>query len=454
MPNPAAPISTEVFVIPYETAYLVYAPLRRLAFVANAPTVNLIAQLREKPLENPTEEQAALLDFLDGIRLTGADGDVLISGLDQPDFKPTEVTLFLTSECNLRCVYCYARAGDLAVERMSMETAQRGIDYVVANALELNTGWFGLYFHGGGEPTINHEVLVGSHEYAKMLAEQYGLELTTSIATNGVLSPKSRRWIIENLQGASVSLDGSPEVNDRNRPNIAGGGSGSRVLETLHEFDAANFPYGVRVTVSAQTVHEIANTVRYIVENTHPARIQVEPVYDIGRGENASLHVEIDAFINGYRESWQLAHEHGIELEFSSARLDEVTSRFCRAYGEGFQLTPQGNVTGCYEVYSETADFAEDIIFGQYDAQRRKYILDQNKLQKMRDHNVENQPWCNGCFAKWHCSGDCPNKVLHASINGEFRGMPSCEITRAIVLDQIVRKISDSGGVVWVEDIE
>ena len=444
-------ISTDVFVVPYENAYIIYAPLRRLAFVANAAAVNMIALLKEGAIENPTEEQSTFIRFLDAIHLTGADGNRPIGGLVQPTYKPTEVTLFLTSLCNLRCVYCYAQAGELPAVRMPLEIAKRGIDYVVANALELKMGRFGVNYHGGGEPTINHTVLIDSHAYAKDLAKLQGLRLSSGIATNGVISPRIRQWIIENLQGASVSLDGPPEVHDRNRPMVSGAGSGVRVLETLQAFDEAGFRYGIRMTVSSKTVNEMANSVRFILDHFKPSRLQIEPVYALGRGMQTDLHVDVDAFIRGYRESWEIAHEQGIELIFSSARIDAITSRFCRAYGEGFSLTPKGNVSGCFEVYDESADFAEDVIFGTYDEKQSSYIFDEAKLEKLREHNVGKQTWCNGCFAKWHCSGDCANKARHASIDGEFQGMPSCDITRSIILHQIVRKISDSGGTIWME---
>lgn len=445
-------ITTDVFVIPEEEqTYLVYAPLRRLAFMTNAAAVNTIAALKNGELTHPTDEQIAFIQFLKRIGLTGVDGDRQVQGLSQPNYQPVEVTLFLTSECNLRCVYCYARAGDLPGERMALQTAQRGIDYVVRNALERNTGWFGVHYHGGGEPTLNHRVLTASHAYAKALAQQHGLRFDSGIATNGVLSPRGRQWIINNLQGASVSLDGIPTVNDRNRPTQAGQGSGRLVMETLRAFDQADFRYGIRITVSAQTVSEMVSTVRFILEQTRPMRLQIEPVYDIGRGEEAHLHVDPAAFIQGYRAAWALAHEKGVELYYSAARIDDLTSRFCGAYGEGFSLTPQGHVSGCYEVYDERADFASDVLFGHFAEAENTYQFDAAKLDRLRAHNVNQQPWCHGCFAKWHCSGDCPNKAHHAAHNGEFQGMPTCEITRSLVHDQIKQKIMDAGGMIWLE---
>lgn len=444
-------IATEVFAIPYEDAFIVYAPLRRLAFVASAGAVNAMARLKQGALTNPTEEEATFIRFLDALGLTTSEGDRPIQGLQQARYKPNEVTLFLTTACNLRCVYCYARAGDAVAERMTMETAKRGIDYVVGNAVEQKVRWFGVNYHGGGEPTVNYTVLKDSHGYASELAARHALKLQSSIATNGVLSPRVRDWMITHLDGASVSLDGSPQVNDRNRPTVNGAGSGAKVMETLALFDEAGFKYGVRITVTPCTVGDMPETVRYILERCHPVKMQIEPVYDIGRGQRADLHVESAAFLQGYLESWEIAHTHGVPLAYSSARIDMLTARFCRAYGEGFSLTPKGNVSGCFEVYDETADFAEDVIFGSFDEAAGSYSFDDAKLARLRRHDVMSQSWCDGCFARWHCSGDCPIKTRHASGGGEFAGMPSCEITRGIVLHQLVHKISDAGGTLWME---
>ena len=91
------------------------------------------------------------------------------------DPKPTAVTLFLTTACNLRCTYCYASAGDTPTRVMPMEVAQRGIDFVIANALELGRPAIEIAYHGGGEPSVNWKTLTGSYDYAREQAGAVGL---------------------------------------------------------------------------------------------------------------------------------------------------------------------------------------------------------------------------------------------------------------------------------------
>lgn len=443
-------ITTEVFVIPLLNRYLVYAPLRRIAFITNAKGVNLLYRLREGNWQ-PSSEETKFLRFCREIRLTGEDGDYPISTLECCTYKPTEVTLFLTTRCNLHCIYCYASAGDRPLTEMSLKTAKRGIEFVCHSALERGKTEFGVGYHGGGEPTIHWEVLTKSFTYAKQLARKYGLEVYGSMATNGVLSPEKRRWIIENFRGVNLSVDGLPEVQDFQRPMPSGRPSSKAVMETIRAFDQANFPYGIRITVTAPSLERLPQSIAYLLDNAHPKYIQVEPVYLLGRGRNTSLAVEPQGFVQAFLEAKLLAEQCGVDMFYSAARIDVLTNRFCQCCGEGFNLTPQGLVSACYEVPDPGFEFAEQFIFGWYNEHLARYEFEEEKLARLRNHTVEQIPWCQDCFCKWHCAGDCAYKTRHATVNGEFVGDPRCEITRALTLAQILDKIKQNGGMVWAE---
>lgn len=444
-------ITTDVFVIPLLDRYLVYAPLRRAAFITNAAGVNLLYRLRQGNVQPASEEESAYLRFCQEISLTGEEGDFPISTLEWGVFKPTEVTLFLTTRCNLRCIYCYASAGDRPLAEMSLETAQRGIEFVCNNALERGKTEFGVGYHGGGEPTAHWQVLTESFAYAQRLAREKGLEVYGSMATNGILSPEQQRWIIENFRGVNLSVDGLPEVQDFQRPALSGKPSSQVVMQTVRAFDRANFQYGIRVTVTAASVERLPQSIAYLLDNAHPKHIQVEPMYVLGRGRDNGLAVEPQAFVQAFREAKVLAEQCGVDMFYSAARVDVLTNRFCQSCGEGFSLTPQGLVSACYEVPDPGFEFAKQFIFGQYDEHRTRYEFDEEKLARLRHHTVEQIPWCQDCFCKWHCAGDCTYKARHAMGNGEFVGDPRCEITRALTLDQILEKIKQSGGAVWAE---
>jgi len=447
-----ASISTEIYIIPVSSQYLVYAPLRRIAFLANTALVNFLWRLRQRRIEKYTNEEKTFMVFFKDIQLIGEEGDRPIATFKSAIFKPTEVTLFLTTRCNLRCVYCYASAGTRPCADMSLYTAKRGIGLVCGNAVELGKEKFVVGYHGGGEPTMHWKVLIESLAYARRQARKYGIEVRATAATNGVFSESKRRWIIENLDGVSLSVDGLPEIHDIHRPLSSGEPSSKIVFQTIASFEKANFSYGLRLTVTTYSVEKVPDSISYLLDYAHPKQIQLEPVYNLGRGQDKNLHVKPEAFVDAFRESKLITDKHGVKLFYSSARADVLTNRFCQSCGEGFSLTPDGDISACYEVCDKKMQFSEDFIFGRYDYHQKRFIFDDQKLYQLRNRTVENIPWCQECFCKWHCAGDCPNKARHAMIDGRFVGHPRCEITRALVLDQILEKINKSGGIFWVEN--
>jgi uncharacterized protein len=363
---------------------------------------------------------------------------------------PTAVTLFLTTGCSLRCTYCYASAGDTPLETMPIDVARQGIDFVVRNAALLGAPGFALAFHGGGEPTLNWKVLTGAWAHACRRADEHALQLSASTATNGVLNEVQIGWITAHLQSASVSFDGLPEVHDRHRPLANGKGSSERVLHTLARFDAAAFRYGIRVTVTADQIQRLPESIDFICRESSAAHIQVEPAYRMGRWREAPT-AETELFIAAFRAAREVANGHRRTLSYSAARVGLLTRHFCGVSQDSFALSPKGQVSACYEVFSEHSDFAERFFYA-HPADDGHYRFDVERLHALRRLSVEHQPFCQGCFAKWHCAGDCHRNALSVDATGDFQGSDRCHVTRALTRDQIVERIAGAGGLVWRGD--
>jgi uncharacterized protein len=232
-------------------------------------------------------------------------------------------------------------------------------------------------------------------------------------------------------------------------PLPSGKPSSSAVLQTIRAFDRADFPYGIRITVTATSVELLPQSIEYLLDQAHPKHIQVEPMYVLGRGRESGLEVDPQAFIQSFREARPIALQRGVDFFYSGARLDVLADRFCQSCGEGFSLTPQGLVSACYEVPDAGFEFSGQFIIGHYDDRQERYVFDGEKLERLRSHTVEQIPWCRDCFCKWHCGGDCAYKGRHAMVDGQFLGDARCEITHALTLDQVLEKIEQSGGELW-----
>lgn len=444
-------ISAELFTIPLEdNRYIIYAPLRRAAFVTNAKVVNFLADLKDGVFDESADIDGSLVEFLRRMEILDASPEQLpVTGFKGHP-EPTSVTLFLTTACNLRCTYCYASAGDTPTKNMPLEVAKRGIDFVAKNAVKKKSGCFEILYHGGGEPTVNWRTMTESFYYARQKAEELNLDVRAASASNGVLKDSQIDWIIENLHSVNISFDGLPSAHDKHRLTVLGQGSSHLVMHTIRRFDEENFPYGLRVTVTRDQIENLPDSVEFICSNFEVEQIQVEPAYQLGRWTDAPT-AETEEFIAAYREAQGRAHAHGREITYSAARLGLLTNHFCGITQDTFALSPDGNVSSCYEVFSEDNPLSNFFFYGEPAKKDGKYRFSLPVLNNLRDLGVQNREFCQGCFAKWTCAGDCYHKALTVSDNGEFQGSDRCHITREITKDQILEKIAGSGGLFWHE---
>lgn len=72
-------------------------------------------------------------------------------------------SFFLTTKCNLRCVYCYNSKERMSYKQQSLplEIAKAGVDYFFANNSSRH-----IRFYGPGEPTQEFELMKSIVDYA------------------------------------------------------------------------------------------------------------------------------------------------------------------------------------------------------------------------------------------------------------------------------------------------
>jgi uncharacterized protein len=441
-------LPAELFVLPLgESDYLVYAPLRRAALIANHALVRFLRELHTG--EASVDAHPEIADFLRQCGVLDGDEESAPDRSPSGPPRPVAATLLLTNACNLRCRYCYAAAGEKPPEFMSMETARRAIDFVAQNAAAAGLRRFEVDFHGAGEPTVHWKLLQEAHRYARGVAHSRGLQLRSSLTTNGVLPPGKRAWIVAHLNGANVSFDGLPEVQDANRRFPSGRGSSDLVLATLRDFDRSGFRYSIRMTVTSESAPRLPQSVAFLCRRFRPRAIQVEPLYRMGRGRDA-VNSETGVFIEAYRAARRTSEKAARLLRFSGARFPTVTNRFCGVANDNFCVSPAGNISACHEVADERQPWAERFFYGRPSPGASGFAFDEPVYTALRAHTVHHLPYCGGCFAKWSCAGDCHHKALHWD-PAEFAGAGRCDVIRALTKDQILEKIAASGGVFWKE---
>jgi len=425
-----------VFVIPFaENRFIVYLPLSGILFKANTAAVNLFYKALAG--DSMAQEKLSLSqDLVARIKKENTDHQTIVPGSVQ--FTPTMVNLFLTTDCSMRCVYCYASGGESRIN-IKKEFVEVAISEIIKNAKTHKSPGIVVNFHGGGDIAVVWPLLEEITCYIKDKARENHLNTEFSAGLNGVLSDYQRKWIIDNIQSITLSLDGDEEIQNRLRPMKNGHPSFDIVDKTLKYFDTHNYNYAIRTTVTADTVDHLDRIIAFICSHYTVKRIKAEPVYIQGRANryNVSMPDE-EKFIKNFLKAKKIAAGVGKELLYSGARFEILTSSFCKATGASFGVTPEGYISSCYEVLDKN-DPASDIFFyGKIEEGQIK--IDQYKLDNLQKFIVTSKEKCRNCFAKFHCAGDCPVKsVLSTSDNktSNYRCIINRELTKQQLLEAI-----------------
>ncbi len=431
-----------LFCIPHNGKFILYQPFLGIAFLTNPAFVNLLfkARLGEKQALEELDCDKTLINKLFEAEHAIAQKDCQKT---HPEFKPVSVSLFLTNNCNLRCKYCYAEGGHNRTQ-MPWDMITSILDQVALNAIEKNTKKLVVNFHGGGDISAAWDLFVQTKEYLDVLCSKHNLDLFTSAGSNGILDATQREWFIRNINHATLSIDGTESIQNNQRPFPDGRPSFPTVDETLNAFDRANYPYAIRSTITSESVFHLEEIIRFFSGRYKIRKIKFEPMYPRGRAEKLELKApDAVTFVEAFRKARKIAHENGIDLMYSGARLNALTHAFCQAAGNSCAVTPEGWITSCYEVLSTADPFSETFFYGRFNPESKKIDIDHVKRDKLFELSVTNKSFCDKCFCKWHCAGDCAVKSLHSEQITDTAALPDrCYINRELTKDQLIEAIN------------
>jgi uncharacterized protein len=325
---------------------------------------------------------------------------------------------------------------------LSVELARAVIDRVCQNALERGQQQFELTFHGGGEPVLGWTVLQEATAYARTKS----LPCHVSMVSNGAWSVSQRDWILHHLDGLSLSFDGQPETQNRQRPFSSGLGSFRAVLPNIRALDRAGFPYGFRMTATAPWRRSLADDVRFVCTETGCQAMQVEPAFNARRGEHQGpTQAEAEAFAAGFLEAFEAAAQAGRQLTYSGARPWLLTRTFCTAPYGALIVNAAGKLVACYEITRDEHPLAEMSTVGRVvDAQ---VIVDEPARDALLGCLDKRNAQCRECFCYWHCAGDCYTRALTAGAGDAQSPSPRCAMNRQITAGILLWYIMSGDGV-------
>jgi uncharacterized protein len=434
-------MNMELYIIPIsnvdqDNAFLVYRPLLGLAFIGNQSMAALAKSLGQD-LSQPVAED--IRTFLEKIGFFCPDPTSPPSP-DSGAFSPISLALLMTNQCQLRCTYCYAAAGDFPRQHLSIETGYAAIDYTYENLKRLNFPKFTISLHGGGEPTFPWKTLRALVAYAR----EKPIPTEFSLTSNGVWSEQQTKWIMAYIGSVGISMDGSPQTQDLQRPLVSGKGSSQWVMRTLREMEANNYSYGLRLT-AVPPFDRLIEDIRFLCENTRCNQMQVEAAFNTQRGEEGQPELEHGLeFLKIFFAAQRLAEQYGRTLRCAGSDIDHITSVSCGSPFNTLVVTPQNNLVACFEVVNDSHPLAELATIGRFTPQGVQ--IDEGVRSRLRQKIDERRASCRECFCYWTCAGDCLIRSFSPTPNSHLNHGARCELNRILLREMLLKHIAAGNG--------
>lgn len=184
-----------------------------------------------------------------------------------------EITFIVTKDCQLACKYCYL-VGKNSNERMSLDTAKKAVDYVLANE---NDECFAtesvVWDFIGGEPFLEIGLIDSICDYIKM--EMYRLNhhwfnsYRFNLTTNGINyhDNKVQNFIQKNRGhlNITITIDGTKLKHDLNRIYKGSGkGSYDDVVRNIPLYLKQYPDAATKVTISSADIPYIKESVLHL----------------------------------------------------------------------------------------------------------------------------------------------------------------------------------------------
>ena len=318
-----------------------------------------------------------------------------------------DLSLALTLDCNLKCLYCHSRAGEFNEPDMSHELLKKSLDYSFKKAINKQEKFIRIFFAGGGEPTYNYPLFQFAVSEVKETAKRYECDHSLIMSTNGFYDENVADYIMGNFSSISFSLDGNEEIQNIHRPTKNGKGSFGRVFKTAKYFYNSGFNIAFRATVSNLTIQKMDDFFSFFETEFPNSKIGVEALNPLGRGQNYTNGIEppsTEGFVSFIKKAYEISYSK--ELRFMNSSIgsfDVIRASFCGSVRvPGYTITPNGDIMCCTR-----HDHPETFSFGKFVAEKNGPIFDDDKIKIIHSQNVFNYPECQDCFCKYNCGGDC-----------------------------------------------
>ncbi|MBN1477108.1 4Fe-4S cluster-binding domain-containing protein, partial [Candidatus Sumerlaeota bacterium] len=225
----------------------------------------------------------------------------------------SNLDLDVTERCNLRCIYCFK--GAKGERDMPLSVGKAAVDWLMeasGDTTDLQINFM------GGEPLLCfRELLAPLVQYGHRKARSLGKAITFTATTNLTLVTQEMVDLWDRFNcGWLCSIDGTPEIQNAQRPFAGGGGSASEAERGARLILRTRPHLSVRSTIHPSHVKALAECFRHLIHLGFPLVIMALSDTHLWSGRKLTLLEE--------------------QLEKVRLEITEHLRRGCRAALSGF----------------------------------------------------------------------------------------------------------------------
>ncbi|MGE5391381.1 MAG: radical SAM protein [Deltaproteobacteria bacterium] len=418
-----------VFAVPVADKWLLHAPLHGITALLNKSAA---AALKEGVSICKTPDLLELFHLLDH---TPQD----IPGPHQGNLKPRFLGLITTRKCNLNCLYCnFGAVQNCDGTTMDLDLAAAAVDWMLELTLDAKKPTLEVHFFGG-EPFCAPQVIEAAVHRARYQAGRFGLKTHFEVSTNACFDEKYCTFAADYLDSIVVSLDGTPDIQNRQRPLAGGGGSYDLAARNILALSRSGAELCLRVCVSQDSVGRMDTIAAWLAKNFHPSSIsfesmQASPLHDSGGLQAPDPWYFAAAYLNAS----YLLRSAGITPVYAAADSSGPRHCFCPLGRDTLIVTPEGRVNGCYLLEDDWVQRGLDLNYG-YINKPGEPVINDKSIDRVRALTGGHPLRCGHCIARFCCAGGC--RVSHS-----YPGCPEvyddfCIQTRIITVGQLLNDI-------------
>ncbi|GAB6178769.1 thioether cross-link-forming SCIFF peptide maturase [Desulfotomaculum defluvii] len=336
--------------------------------------------------------------------------------------------LLPTTNCNLRCKYCFVEDDDrpFQPQYMTREIARKGLE--VFAKLTDGAENISINFYGG-EPLLNEEVLYFAMRYVRELEQQGAFirPVMMTLLTNGTLvDQKTVDYVLETRSNVSVSVDGPSIYHDLNRKDNLGQGSFSKAIEGYLKLKEAGAKPGISCTLGHDSLEHIEEIVQYIIKEIKPSGMGFNillPNLCCKNNQNYSYELASKKVI----EAFTILRQYGIYEDRMMRRVNPFVNKSfhykdCMGVGGQIVLTPEGKIGPCqgFTGMDEFFPLHLDELYAKISTLASTDIYQNHFFHEWMHRFPLNMEKCADCYAIAICGGGCPyaSYVTHDTIWG------------------------------------